>query len=310
VLLAGVVCPSMANAQWGFWPADSLLAAGRLSAAESAYYAATRQRPRDPGARAALGRYLAARGAIRVGIVLLDEARFFGGDSAALARILIPLYARAGSYGAMDSLRPDLLSRAERRRVQWLAAHPPDASLRDSIVIVSYRPVGDGRGLGTVIVRVGNSELPAMIDPAVRGLALPAGNRADIRAFGAEGRTTLGVADVMRIGGATFRNVPASLAGPDDPVRIGFDVLAAYSPTFDPAAGLLTLRRADRRARAPVGPRVPALFDENGLRVLIGDRWTPTSASMAALLLATRRWMWDARRGDIVMLSGAAASRP
>ncbi|MEX2152662.1 MAG: tetratricopeptide repeat protein, partial [Gemmatimonadaceae bacterium] len=54
-----------AGAQWGVWPADSLLAEGRLAAAESVYYAAVRQHPRDPLARAALGRFLSARGGAR-----------------------------------------------------------------------------------------------------------------------------------------------------------------------------------------------------------------------------------------------------
>ena len=124
-------------AQWGFWPADSLLAAGHLFAAESAYYAASRARPRDPVARAALGRYLAARGATRVAAVLLEEAQFFGGDSAALARVLAPLYARMGAYGALDSLRPSVLGVAERKRVKWLARHAPEVRLGDSIVVVT-----------------------------------------------------------------------------------------------------------------------------------------------------------------------------
>src|SRR5437870_2911921 len=81
---------STASAQWGVWSGDSLLAAGRLVSAESAYYATARANPRDPIARAALGRFLAARGATRVGAVLLEEARQFGGDSAAIARALLP----------------------------------------------------------------------------------------------------------------------------------------------------------------------------------------------------------------------------
>ena len=84
--LATLAAP--AQAQWGVWGADSLLAAGRVTAAESLYYAASSASPRDPGPRAALGRYLAARGALRIGAVLLEEARVFGGDTASLARAL------------------------------------------------------------------------------------------------------------------------------------------------------------------------------------------------------------------------------
>ena len=60
--------------------ADTLLIAGRIFAAESLYYIAVRRAPRDPVARLALGRYLAQRGALKVGAVLMEEARYFGGD--------------------------------------------------------------------------------------------------------------------------------------------------------------------------------------------------------------------------------------
>ena len=60
--------------------ADTLLIAGRIFAAESLYYVAVRRGPRDPAARLALGRYLAQRGALKVGAVLMEEARYFGGD--------------------------------------------------------------------------------------------------------------------------------------------------------------------------------------------------------------------------------------
>ena len=291
-----------ASAQWGVWPADSLLAAGRLAAAESAYYAASRARPRDPITRTALGRYLAARGAAKVGIVLLEEARQFGGDSARIATILIPLYQRVGDFPALVALRPDLLSSAERARARWLADNPPEMGLRDTIAIATYRPLDNGDGLGTVLLRIGRAEIPAIIDPRVSGLVLPSRFRRDVRSFGTEGPRQLSVARSVRLGGVTFSNVPAAVHGPNEVVRIGFDVLSPYSPTFDPRPGLMTLRRVDRRSRPPAGPRIPALFDTNGLRMLVGGLWQPASGSSLALLLATRKWMWDDRRGDVVLL--------
>jgi len=36
--------------------------------------------------------------------------------------------------------------------------------------------------------------------------------------------------------------------------------------------------------------------------MLVGERWQPMNAAMPAMLLATRTWMWDGRRGDIVLL--------
>ena len=286
----------------GVWGADSLLAEGKLAAAESAYYAEARARPRSPTARAALGKFLAARGGTRAGAVLIDEARFFGGDSAALARALVPLFVRLGDYKELAALQPNVLTPAERARARWLALRPSEARLRDSVVILSYRAMGDGRGIGTVIVRLGKTEFPAVIDPRVSGLVLPSAARADVRTFGAQGRNTLAVAETLRIGGVVFANVPVLLGNPDEPVRVGFDVLSQYFPGFDPAKGILTLRRVGRRSPSPAGIRVPALFDDNGLRLLIGGRWHPSTAASASMLLATRRWIWDWKLGDVVLL--------
>src|SRR5690349_15138718 len=137
--------------QMGVWQADSLLAEGKLAAAESAYYAESRAKPRSPVARAALGKFIAARGGVRAGAVLIDEARFFGGDSAALARALVPLYVRLGDYKELARLTPNVLTAAERQRARWLATRPSEARLRDSVVLLSYRPIADGRGIGTVL---------------------------------------------------------------------------------------------------------------------------------------------------------------
>jgi hypothetical protein len=297
-----LLLPGPATAQWGVWHADSLLAAGRLSAAEDAYYAAARARPRDPIVRAALGRYEAARGRTKPGIVLIEEARFFGGDSTALAHVLAPLYARLGDFQALASLRPEILSPSEKRRAIWLADRPTQASLRDTVVMLSYRPIGNGNGFGTVILRLGATELPAVIDPRVSGLMLPPGARAQLRTFGRESGQTIAVADAARLGGITFSNVPAVIVGPDDPIRIGLDVLAPYSPTFDPRKGIILLRRVDRRAPPAAGVRVPILYDNNGVRLLMSGKWLPTSLAMPAMLLATRPWMWDGKRGEIVLL--------
>lgn len=292
-----------ANAQWGQWAADSLLAEGHLAAAESAYYAAVRQKPRDPLARTALGRYIAARGGTRAGAVLIEEAQFFGGDSAGLSRLLVPLYVRLGDYEALERLHPpQVLSPVERRRARWLAGRKSEARLRDSVVLLSYRAIGDGRGIGTVIVRFGKSEFVAMIDPRVSGLVLPSAARRDVRAFGTERGTTLGVIDTVRIGPVVFSHVPTAVGNPDESAKIGFDVLAPYYPGFDPAKGIMTLRRVARRDPSPQGIRVPALFDDNGMRILFGNRWHPTTASGASMLLATRRWIWDWKMGDVVLV--------
>lgn len=303
--IAATLCllgATRADAQWGVWQADSLLAAGRLQAAESAYYAAARFRPRDPAARAALGRYLAARGAPKVGAVLLEEARRFGGDSATLGAALAPMYARAADYRSLAELRPNVVPEPVRRRARWLADNPSVARFADSIAVLTYRPLGDGRGMGTVLLRFGRSELPALIDPRVSGVVLPTGAPGDTRTFGTDSGRRIVVLRSFRIGGVEFTNVPATIGARDEPARLGFDVLARYMPSFDPVAGLLSLRRVDRRSRPARGPRVPALYDSNGLRVLIAGQWHPTTSANASLLLASRRWTWDDRNADVVLM--------
>src|SRR5262245_9768278 len=78
--------------------AASLLANGEVARAESLYYVAARRSTGDPAARLALGRYLIARGAFRIGSTLLDEAIAFGGDTAAVARLRAPALEAAGNW--------------------------------------------------------------------------------------------------------------------------------------------------------------------------------------------------------------------
>lgn len=70
--------------------ADVLLESGLWPQAEEAYYAQSSARPRDPVARAELGRYLAMKGAVLPGTILIEEAMQFGLDSALGRRLLRP----------------------------------------------------------------------------------------------------------------------------------------------------------------------------------------------------------------------------
>ena len=70
--------------------ADALLDAGLWPQAEEAYYAQSRIRPRDPIPRAALGRFLAMKGAVLPGTILIEEALKFGLDSTVAASMLKP----------------------------------------------------------------------------------------------------------------------------------------------------------------------------------------------------------------------------
>ena len=70
--------------------ADSLLDEGRWAEAEAAFYQQSAIAPRDPIARAALGRYIAMKGAVKPGMVLIAEARKFGLDRRIAAELVAP----------------------------------------------------------------------------------------------------------------------------------------------------------------------------------------------------------------------------
>src|SRR4051812_17295727 len=171
---AALLLPATSRAQWplGVDQADSLLASGRVASAESVYYATSSARPRDAAARAALGRYLASRGALRIGAVLLEEARLFGGDTASIARSLAPIYGSLGDYRALSVLPASPLTTAEQGRARWLVSHPPVLEFPDSVAKLAYKPATDGSGLGTLAVEFGERRVDAVIDPAVSGVLL------------------------------------------------------------------------------------------------------------------------------------------
>lgn len=85
------------SAQWaGRLPptyADSLLADGRWTEAEAAFYRQAEAAPRNPIARAALGRFIAMKGAVRPGMVLIGEARKFGLDRGTTDQLMTALRA-------------------------------------------------------------------------------------------------------------------------------------------------------------------------------------------------------------------------
>jgi hypothetical protein len=91
--------------------ADMLLESGLWPQAEEAYYAQSRVRPRDPVARAELGRYLAMKGAVLPGTVLIEEAMQFGLDSALGRRLLRP-WRSVLAFRSMSTLQMDSVVRA------------------------------------------------------------------------------------------------------------------------------------------------------------------------------------------------------
>jgi hypothetical protein len=308
-----VLLPVAAHAQWplGVDQADSLLASGHVATAESVYYATSSARPRDATARAALGRYLASRGALRIGAVLLEEARLFGGDTASIARSLAPIYGSLGDYRALAVLPASPLSTAEQARARWLVSHPPVLEFPDSVAKLAYKPVTDGSGLGTLAIGIGERGVDAEIDPSVSGVVLrgrSARRRGGIRTFGADSTGVVGIISELHLGDVILSNVPVRFdtssvrsSGKNSDVLLGLDVLRRLAPSFDPKADTVILRRSGQIAPTTRGTRAPMLLDERGLRVLIDGRWDSASSRTMALLLGTRSWTLDAKRGSIVL---------
>jgi hypothetical protein len=83
-----------------------LLDAGLWPQAEEAYYAQSRLRPRAPAPRAALGRYLAMKGAVLPGTVLIEEALKFGLDSS-VARALLAPWRSVTEWRTIATLKAD-----------------------------------------------------------------------------------------------------------------------------------------------------------------------------------------------------------
>ena len=111
VVLGAVVCTSSATlaqrAQLPLTRADALLEDGRWAEAEAMFYAQSEQSSRDPVARAALGRFIAMKGAVRPGMVLIEEARQFGLDAATARELLTPLRAILDWRAAAAELKQD-----------------------------------------------------------------------------------------------------------------------------------------------------------------------------------------------------------
>ena len=288
--------------------ADAMLASGQVYSAESLYYRAASLEPRNPAARLALGRYLAARGVLRVGAVLMEEALYFGGNTDTISRYLGPVYAALGDWRTLATLRGTSLSFGERARAEWLMRNSPEVDGPDT-TLVPYTP--SDSVLGYVTIVVGNDTLDATIDPRVHGLVLDSifRRRTSVRRFAARNdrdwRNASWVATTVQIGEMTLRNVPVSL-GPTGHVtfaRLGLDELGKLAPTFDQTAGRMLLRRTGRvrRARGAASPpeAIPTIAMRGTLWLMYGSELLAIDSPAARSILGAR-WTLNPRQGEVI----------
>ncbi len=280
---------------------DVALSQGRLDDAERELYTASRRAPREPSTRGALGGLLASRGHLRIGAVLLQQARQFGGDAASINGRLAHIYRWLGDWPALAALPTGAAyDGAEKERARWIAARTGSARGADSTT-VRLEP-NEITGFGRITLRIGAVEVPADIDPTIEGIALAAS--ADLlgalQLFGERDGVTLAVAPSVVIGSIMRTNVPATLRRGGS-TRVGFDVIAALAPTFDAVARTLTLRTKDE---TPAGGReLPILLGFPGVRLVARAGQAPIAIESAAGRAALRgaAWTLSLKRGAIVV---------
>jgi hypothetical protein len=287
--------------------ADSLLAAGKLARAESAFYAAARTRPRDPVARFALGHFLVERGATRVGATLLEESLQFGGDPVFVGRELARAYLATAEFAPLAALAA--ASPAQRDRAKWLTTHEPRVIAPDSVISVKLAPGGDSTSLGLVAARVNGVAIALSLSSQVQGIvvsrAAVSGRRPRIFTAGVDSTgdgDLLAVADSLSIGRLTMLNQPVVVATlpPGTQGLIGLAALGRFAPTADSKLGTLTLR-PDGSVRDTVpGDRLPTLDQATGVSVLRSGVWIASPADVARLL-RNRGWTFDAKRGTLIV---------
>jgi hypothetical protein len=286
---------------------DSLLAAGSLARAESAYYAATRARSRDPVARWALGRFLIQRGATRVGITLLEESLQFGGDPVLVGRELARAYLTIGEFAPLAAL--PAASPAQRERARWLVTHEPRVIAPDSVITMPLARTDDSTSLGGVAARVNGVVLVLSLSSEAQGIVVSRAAMGDrrVRPFAAGADSTAGVdllavADSVSIGRLTMLSQPVTVATLPSGTQglIGLSALGRFAPAVDARAATLTIRPDGTVQGDVAGDRLATLVQPTGLSVLAGGAWIASPGGVARLL-RNRSWVFDAKRGTLIV---------
>ncbi len=253
--------------------ADSLLARGRLAAAEQELYANADAKPRDPAARGALAAYLASRGRFAIALVLFDEAQRFGADAARvnLARAAIRPYTLHGGG--------------------------PEVTL-------SWRPSRTPGLLGSIELRARRSgeALRADIDANVVGVVAGVGAASRLGLRRGQELEALWLGD-RRVG--PLRARVDSTLGVDE-LRLGLDAIWNAAPLFDERGGTLTLGRAapaPSEAARSAAVQLPWLLTFPGLQLVprVGEPPMRIESAAGRALLRGKRWQIDPRSATIVV---------
>jgi hypothetical protein len=248
--------------------ADSAFVAGDLRLADSLFYIVVRARPRDPAGRSALGQFLGVQGKAKVAVVLLEEARMFGGDPAAIARLLIPYYEDLNDWRALLTLPGSSLTSTERRRAAWLSENPFAVASEGGSAPIIGVPKGDT--IARVAVRVdGHAAVGAIVATDVRFMV---GSRLASSAhhFGNDSATV--AFDSIAVGQAKFVNVPAQTGATASSVAIGVAALGRLVVQIDYARNRIAMTRGDGGS---VESRYPLARFNGQMSVLDRGRWIP-----------------------------------
>ena len=304
---------------------DTMILAGRLFGAESAYYAAARIAPHDGAARLALGKYWAGRGRLWVAATIMEEARHFGMDPQVVALDLAPVYTTLGvvdvdsvgrrkrDWANLAALPSPVVGVGERLRAEYLQANPPMMQGPDSTI--ALYTVSDSHLLGRIKIVINGDTISAIIDARVSGLLLDtAWMRSDsVRRFAPRGSkdpaAVFAVVPSLRIGEIVLTNAPARFQAQRAAggATIGLDVFGALAATFDPRVGYVMLRRRGRVSDKMPGWRIPSFSARTGVLVVKGDTMFPIGHPDVQQYLRVGKWTWDARRGEVVVDSVGTA---
>lgn len=276
---------------------------GGVEATERALYDASRRAPRNPAARAALGEWLASRGQLMSGAVLLEEARLFGGDASAIAARLVHLYTWLLDWPSLAALPSSPLLPGEKARVAVLASRTTTISGTDSTV-VPFAPLEVG-ALGRIPLVLGTDTVWGEVDPQEEGIVLPGLGRGAglVEILGEDRRGLLGVIRECAVGTLLLREVPVRIDATlgSGRARLGFDLFARLAPTVDGRAGTVTLRRSGRVSERASATGLPLLLGFPGVRLELraGQAPVPIASPAGRAALRGRPWTVDLRRGAI-----------